>query len=515
MSNSECRTGSDDVTPGAESSGVRPIPPRYWWLKRLSIGFVGLVVLLVLARIWWGFEADRRMRAAIEACRATGEPLTIEEIDALTANIPDEDNAAILYEQALKQAVFTTPDGVNIEDFFYGGRSLEDDAEASRELYELNAPALALLRQARGRGRFAWSYTLADMAKGGILPLSSQRSFAKILKFAAAYEFDHGNHAAGLETLNDLLGYGEAVGTPFGILSSLVSWASISLVPDAVQEHGHRLDEVDSEARNDIRRVAGQLIHHLLDLRSVRENFALAQHGERAWIVQHWQDGSLDNVWSNPFRGTSVTNKLFDGVCRPAFVIDAVRYIHLKSDAAELARDLRYQRDAPWSYRREEGPSWLKRFVVPITDGFADRNENFFRLLHQLVAERRMAAIALAIGLYRLDHGAFPETLEELVPDYLETLPEDPFAEAGVTFRYEPRRKHPVLYSIGDNGIDDGGDPPFNGLDCGRRCDFVFFLNGEPGMATSTNATSQQTDNEHDAGDDQSGQNDENQPSQQ
>jgi len=59
----------------------------------------------------------------------------------------------------------------------------------------------------------------------------------------------------------------------------------------------------------------------------------------------------------------------------------------------------------------------------------------------------------LALRHYSLVNQALPDSLSDLVPDYLPTSPIDPFS--GVPLRYEPERK--VVYSVGFNFIDDGG----------------------------------------------------------
>lgn len=45
--------------------------------------------------------------------------------------------------------------------------------------------------------------------------------------------------------------------------------------------------------------------------------------------------------------------------------------------------------------------------------------------------------LILAIELYRHDHGEFPASLQELVPGYVATLPDDVYAGRGVTYLYE------------------------------------------------------------------------------
>ncbi|NLG34457.1 MAG: hypothetical protein GX548_03795 [Lentisphaerae bacterium] len=74
---------------------------------------------------------------------------------------------------------------------------------------------------------------------------------------------------------------------------------------------------------------------------------------------------------------------------------------------------------------------------------------NTCRLACHLSATR----LLLACRAYEEATGHLPETLEELVPDYLPAIPRDPFD--GQPFRYSAERR--LVYSVGENLADDGG----------------------------------------------------------
>lgn len=67
----------------------------------------------------------------------------------------------------------------------------------------------------------------------------------------------------------------------------------------------------------------------------------------------------------------------------------------------------------------------------------------------------QLAATALAVERYRLAHGSAPETLSQLVPGYLAAVPPDPFD--GTPLRYKSLDHGFMVYSVGENGKDDGG----------------------------------------------------------
>ncbi|MCP4378795.1 MAG: hypothetical protein GY794_21790 [bacterium] len=108
--------------------------------------------------------------------------------------------------------------------------------------------------------------------------------------------------------------------------------------------------------------------------------------------------------------------------------------------------------------------------------------ERAFELHHALIAERRMAAVALAVRMYQIDNGRRPDTLEQLLPDYLAKIPQDPMDEPGTEIRYVNDPDMPRLYSVGEDGRDGGGDHEDFGENSHDRKDKFFFLNGRPPM---------------------------------
>jgi hypothetical protein len=71
------------------------------------------------------------------------------------------------------------------------------------------------------------------------------------------------------------------------------------------------------------------------------------------------------------------------------------------------------------------------------------------------IAKLATARTAVAIERYRLAHGRLPATLSALVPDFLESVPTDPFD--GQPLRYSLLDRGFVVYSVGPDSTDDGG----------------------------------------------------------
>ncbi len=61
----------------------------------------------------------------------------------------------------------------------------------------------------------------------------------------------------------------------------------------------------------------------------------------------------------------------------------------------------------------------------------------------------------LALREFHLDRRSYPASLSELVPDYLPSPPLDPFS--GQSLHYRQQNETYVLYSIGPNQANDGG----------------------------------------------------------
>ena len=73
------------------------------------------------------------------------------------------------------------------------------------------------------------------------------------------------------------------------------------------------------------------------------------------------------------------------------------------------------------------------------------------------IGDRRLAATALAVRHYQVDHGGqFPPKLADLVPVYLPKVPIDPLS-SGKPLNYRSEGEEPAIWSVGDDGRDDGG----------------------------------------------------------
>ena len=74
----------------------------------------------------------------------------------------------------------------------------------------------------------------------------------------------------------------------------------------------------------------------------------------------------------------------------------------------------------------------------------------------ETVARLRCAAAGLAAERFRLDNDQFPDSIDVLVPQYLDAVPIDPFDQQPI--RLAVNDDGIVIYSVGPDRVDDGGD---------------------------------------------------------
>ena len=97
------------------------------------------------------------------------------------------------------------------------------------------------------------------------------------------------------------------------------------------------------------------------------------------------------------------------------------------------------------------------------------------------IAETRIARVCLAIASFRHENGRMPENTSELVPAHIDCLPLDPMD--GKPLRYKKTEKDVLVYSVGADSVDNGGNTGGNnGVSIGE--DLVFRIS--TGMPADT-----------------------------
>jgi hypothetical protein len=129
------------------------------------------------------------------------------------------------------------------------------------------------------------------------------------------------------------------------------------------------------------------------------------------------------------------------------------RYLRAINEAVEIAKLPVDEQAGP--YR-----AWREKYgqVENVGDGFCMGGHE--KSLLRSHAALRCADVGMAAERYRRKHGNWPLSLADLVPQYLQAVPLDPFD--GHPLRYRITDRGAVVYSIGEDGRDHSADlnPP-------------------------------------------------------
>jgi hypothetical protein len=468
-------------------------PPRYWWLKRGAVLVVTAIIALIGLRLWWGHVADRELKEMVDAAHARGEPILPEDFDP--PSVPPENNAALSLSKAAAALVLNTQFNT-----LYDSGWEEPPTPTQMQMFEAviaaNRTSLQLARQARSQTLIDWRIRARTPVLTTYLPpglLTGQRNLARLLTWAALHAQASGNDLEAIEYLRDILRQAEALDHAAPILvSHLVVTGIAAMAADRVQQFTWNLaveGESSSTKSPATRKQVRDLIAELLNEEPFRQGTVLAWDGERMMsldAVHHVSAGVVDPMMQFWF-------------IKPMFDLDGLQIARYDQQAARAATQPNWpvaqKQIAPASTDDTSSIARLANILSNIMEPASGRA--IFQQFRALT-ERRVAAIELAIRLYRVDHhGNYPASLNELTPRYLPAVPLDPMAVGATPMRYRPEAKPPVVYSVGEDGKDDGGTSlPNDGPkgDRWQQSDAVYPL--EPLPAPATKPSSETQDNQ-------------------
>lgn len=156
----------------------------------------------------------------------------------------------------------------------------------------------------------------------------------------------------------------------------------------------------------------------------------------------------------------AVDRRLF-GKLPPAALLEVYRALGLSAREGTIFLD--YMDEC---LRITRLPTWQRPGAVEAVDAAVRGRRGVFlreitqtammiRREVQSMALVEVAVTALAAERHRLGRGRLPDAVDQLVPGYLAAVPEDPFD--GAPLRYRRTERGFVVYSVGEDGRDDGG----------------------------------------------------------
>ncbi len=101
--------------------------------------------------------------------------------------------------------------------------------------------------------------------------------------------------------------------------------------------------------------------------------------------------------------------------------------------------------------------------------------ENVQDAVDRTNANLELMRLAAALSVFRAENGHYPEKLDELVPGIVAALPIDIYSEQPPIYKAVDDRAGCVLYSVGENGVDDGGTDVSGWIVDGEWRDDVYY----------------------------------------
>jgi len=499
-----------------EKTESSPGRPRKRWRK--TKWFYGIVLtyaaVTIVVGLSWSAYSHRKFREVLDPIIARGEPLAWSDFAA--DPIPDDQNAAVLYQQAIEGGVLKDANGQSPSEFDSDAapwsweynemlHRFTTECEVRRKyakelgkLLGMAQDAFVLCRTARRFDKVDWGIDFSRKAyeESGPPGLAYYREIASLLSLAAVEAHDSGRDDDAVEYLRDVIALGDSLATVPTEVNYLVAMYTHANIKHSLEEilPSIKIGFAPSGVRPEDLRV---LMSELMDVTSCHRGLTLALMGERSVCYDCCQSGlSLAMPMGRmdyrgdggPYGCVSVSSTIaklsFDSFIVPMLRIDAARvightdaYVRASSVGTlpEFHRGIQQaQRDMEESFDSHLLLRLLSMLMTPSLDRMCD-------LHYVALANRRMAGVALAVRMYQIDRGRQPDTLGDLVPEYLAEVPQDPMDEPGIQIRYVNDPDIPRLYSVGMNGRDDGG---FDDLDehIKEPKDILFFLNGRPNL---------------------------------
>lgn len=346
-----------------------------------------------------------------------------------------------------------SPDTERLTDSEKLDRMLEGgpwDAALARQVLDRNREALALFEKAMARPHCRFpKVSLMDEMPGFYLCLTLSR----VLVIRSKQEQVDGSPESAFETAITQVRFGDRLARAKG--AAAVYW-----VGRAVRQMGYgRIQRLVSEATVPAVRLR-DYADRLAALAPAPETSADALRVDYEALAEY-----LDGLRSGKHDPEEVY-----GFVTPflPYALHVNRTKHLMADAARTGIDVAgqpYCEALPAIKACRKGlsttgsASWLPREFRPNALGMAlyrsvcAQSERIPETRCHLAVSHAVTQAMLGLKAYKTQHGRLPQTLDDLVPEYLKAVPIDAFD--GKPIRYDPAKR--ILYSVGKDGADDGG----------------------------------------------------------
>ncbi len=435
--------------------------------KRRKLRFYHILIILLLigaaAFTIFRLRTKAELRARIEAIRAAGYPVTLAELDRWYT-IPDgAENAAFTimdafahYKQWDRQKAISMP--------VVGQAKLpartEPIAEKARLLIAQyiadNNEAIELLNTGAAIEHCRYPVDLSDGFNALIPYLGELKIAIQMLNLEAMLHAENGDPESAVRSVKSALGVLRSLQKEPVAVSQLVRVACQALTLSVLEWLVNRIELTDGQLA-ELSRVLATADEHSLDFNrafigEMCSGIALLTlpSSQISQFLSDYRNRSSKSPFESNLRAMALDLRRFAGLNDRIAII----YLDYMKDFIEANRDAFEGRgEAIGTVLDNKLESMWKRdlFLREFMPGLPRLSAINLRAMAHL----RTARTAIAIQRYRLAAGKLPEALKDLVPNYLDAVPTDPFD--GRELRYEKLGVGFVVYSIDKDLHDDGG----------------------------------------------------------
>lgn len=437
-------------------------PRKGSWKKRVAIFVLALLVLVSISLVYDMFGRVRLSRA-IKAAEDLGGPVTLEQLMAARKTYPDDKNGAnVILGIKDRLETIAKDERFNIVPFL-GQQSKTPalghrlSAVVDRQVRGLldnsqkELTALDTLKQYEG-GRLPM--VIDPCPINNLLPnLAPLRTACKLKSVQVLDRAMRGDTTHLVDDVTVMLRIGDLLADEPMLISSLVHIAChkltlytieqacglAPLTPPQLLKLQNMLSRLDAGPRPIVCGVRGERAFFIGTLDYLRKT------GDYI---------SLGMLGVEPPRGKgtfSLATK-FPGIRGFLMFDEAVgigHYNHMVA-AIEQSQDFEKVQAIDNDASKLSATAVVTRIMVPSL-------ARAVALDMMLTAETRAAQVGLAAKRFRIDTGSLPKRLDQLVPKYIEKIPADPF-KPDQPLKYAVKSDRVVIYSISDDGVDNGGD---------------------------------------------------------
>jgi hypothetical protein len=424
--------------------------------KRHIFGVICVIGLVVFGV--FRFYVNNKLGQRIEVLRGEGYPMSSVELDDWYRESASTqlDNAWPVYVSAFELLVkWNSEANENLPG--YSRQTLYEPGESWTPVHVKealvfladNKDCLELLYEGADIG---YSFRPLDFTQGFNMTLSllsETRECAKLLRLASQVAVQQGDIERAIKAIDAIFVLADSVNAPVTIMN---------LVKIAIWGMGVRQIE-DVLCFQALTEKQGQTLSALLEPIESTQSFKQSLIGERCSSMYIFNASAQEMaMFSNGDGG----GNLWMLLAIPRRILglhdlDTLSCINLMQayiEASSLPRHeaLRQIKGVEKEYQGKLG--MVTRMLKPALN-------RIYELELRSVAGAGCARTALAVERYRLGAGHLPETLNQLVPTFMASVPLDPFD--GSPVRFKPLDKGFVVYSVGPDLTDDQGEARVTG----------------------------------------------------